>query len=156
VVIVEPSAHRRGVATSVGIDVAVEPAQAAEAVRDLTAGRGADVVVESAGVPALVQVAVDSARQGGTVMLLGYFPGETPVNTARILAKEVTIRSAVAYTHDDFARVMGMMADGRIRVEPMHSRTVGLGGLPQALADLAAGGGDDVKILVDPRREVTQ
>ena len=47
---------------------------------------------------------------------------------------------------------MGLIADGRVRVEPMHTRTVGLDGLPGALADLAAGTGTDVKVLVDPRK----
>mgnify|MGYP006280490139 CR=1 FL=1 len=152
VIIVEPSTFRREVAHDLGVDIAVEPSQAQEVVMDLSNGRGADVVIESAGAAPLLQVAIDSARQGGTVMLLSYISGQTPVNAARIMAKEVTIRSAVAYSHDDFARTMSLIVDGRIRIEPLHTRTVGLGGLSSALDDLADARTSDIKILVDPRR----
>ena len=66
------------------------------------------------------------------------------------MARETRIVGANAYTRADFRRTMDLIADGRVRIEPMHTRTVGLDGLPRALADLAAGTGDDVKVLVDP------
>jgi threonine dehydrogenase-like Zn-dependent dehydrogenase len=47
--------------------------------------------------------------------------------------------------------VMSMIADGRFRTAPMHTRTVGLDDLGDTLADLAGGKSIDVKVLVDPR-----
>ena len=152
VVIVEPSDERRSVALEVGIDEAIPPHEARQAVLDLTDGRGADVVVESAGVPSLLQVAIDMVRRGGNLMLLSYIAGETPVNAARIMANEVTIRSAVAFTRSDFEASMALIADGRVRVGPLHTRTIGLSELPGAMAALGAGTNSDIKILVDPRR----
>ena len=45
---------------------------------------------------------------------------------------------------------MGMMADGRVRVDPLHTSTVGLDGFEAALADLASGTSDQAKVLVNP------
>lgn len=56
-----------------------------------------------------------------------------------------------AYTHDDFRRSMGFLAAGRVRAQPLHSRTVRLGELGAALRGLSAGPSDDIEVLVDPR-----
>lgn len=152
VVVVEPSSSRRQLARDLGVDVAVAPGGAAEdEVRALTRGLGADVVVECAGAPPLLQAAVDLARPGGTVTLLSYIAQPATVDPARWMAKEVDVRGAVAFTHDDVVRVMALMADGRVRTAPLHTRTIGLADLQATLEVLAAGGSDDVKVLVDPR-----
>jgi (R,R)-butanediol dehydrogenase/meso-butanediol dehydrogenase/diacetyl reductase len=59
--------------------------------------------------------------------------------------------SSLAYSHEDFEMSMGMIADGRVRLEPMHTSTVGLDDLDASLAGLAGGVGAEVKVLVDPR-----
>ena len=154
VVMIEPSERRRRLAAELGADVALPPDEAAEHCLDLSRGVGCDVVVEASGVASLLQTAVDLSRAGGTVTLLSYLASPSEVNGARIMAREARIVGANAYTRADFRRTMDLIVDGRVRVEPMHTRTVGLDGLPQALADLAAGTGDDVKVLVDPSMEV--
>jgi (R,R)-butanediol dehydrogenase/meso-butanediol dehydrogenase/diacetyl reductase len=45
---------------------------------------------------------------------------------------------------------MGMMADGRVSVDALHTGTVGLADLDSALADLASGTSEQTKVLVDP------
>jgi (R,R)-butanediol dehydrogenase / meso-butanediol dehydrogenase / diacetyl reductase len=154
VVMVEPSDRRRRLAAELGADEAVAPDEAGDRTMALSGEVGVDVVVEASGVPALLQTAVDLTRAGGTVTLLSYLSRPSEVNGARIMARETHIVGANAYTRSDFRRTMDLIADGRVRVEPMHTRTVGLAGLPEALADLAAGIGDDVKVLVDPTVEV--
>jgi len=62
----------------------------------------------------------------------------------------VSVTSAIAYVHEDFEMVMGMMADGRVRVDPLHTSTVGLDGLAGALNDLGSGSSEHIKVLVDP------
>jgi len=150
-IVVEPSAARRELATALGTDTAVAPADAQELVADLTLGVGADVVMECAGVPSLLQAAVDFARAGGVVGLVSFMSRPATVEPARWLAKEITVVASNAYTHSDFRRVMGLIADGRVRVAPLHTRTVRLDDLGTTLRDLADVTTDDVKVLVDPR-----
>ena len=152
VIVVEPSEKRRVLALDLGADEAVDPQDATDRSRVRSRDVGADVVVEASGVPALLQGAIDLARAGGTVTLLSYLARPSEVNGARLMAREVRIVGANAYTRADFARIMGLIADGRVRVDPLHSRTIGLDALPDVLTTLAAGTGDDVKVLVDPRR----
>jgi 2-desacetyl-2-hydroxyethyl bacteriochlorophyllide A dehydrogenase len=152
VIVVEPSPRRQKLARDLGADAAIAPEAAEETVRAASNAVGADVVVEASGVPSLLQTAIDLSRAGGTVTLLSYLASPSEINGARLMARETRLVGANAYTRADFARVMGLIADGRVRTEPLHTRTVGLAELPQTLAELAAGGTDDVKVLVDPRR----
>jgi (R,R)-butanediol dehydrogenase/meso-butanediol dehydrogenase/diacetyl reductase len=152
VLVVEPSPTRRRLATELGATNALIPDEAAEYVLDHTQGIGADVVIECAGVPRLLQTAVDLARSGGVVQLLSFLAEPATIDAARWLAKEVTVVASNAYTHDDFRRSMAFLADGRVRAQPLHSRTVRLDELEATLSGLSAGPADDVKVLVDPRR----
>ena len=67
------------------------------------------------------------------------------------LVKEIAVTAALAYTHEEFDMAMGLIADGRVRLAPMHSSTVSLGALGAALEDLAGGASSEMKVLVDPR-----
>ena len=151
VLVVEPSPTRRRLARELGAINAVAPDEAAECVGDHTQGIGADVVIECAGVPRLLQTAVDLARSGGVVQLLSFLAEPATINAARWLAKEVNVVASNAFTHDDFRRSMTFLADGRVQAQPLHSRTVRLDELEPTLRELSAGPSDDIKVLVDPR-----
>jgi len=151
-IVVEPTPHRRELATTLGADVVVAPGPEADAlVRDETRGLGADVVYECVGRPETVQTAVDLVRRGGGVCLIGLAGGQAPITPATWLIKEVAVSAALAYLHDEFETVMGMVADGRVRLEPLHDHTIGLGDLDAELAALADGRSPHTKVLVDPR-----
>ena len=152
VLVVEPSEMRRHVGLELGASMAVAPDEAADAIQSLTRGIGADVVIECAGVPSLLQTAADFARSGGVVSLISFLAQPATINAARWLAKEITVVASNAFTHDDFRRSMAFLADGRVKAGPLHTRTVPLDRLELTLRELSAGPSDDIKVLVDPRR----
>src|SRR5215831_19123344 len=70
------------------------PAQRLEIVRELSHGRGADMVIECAGVPQAIPEALDMLRLGGLLVEAGNFSdlGEVPISPHRQLcAKSVRI-----------------------------------------------------------------
>ena len=153
VIVVEPNPQRRELATSLGAHHAVMPGDEADAlIADLTHGLGADIVYECVGAGFAVQKAVDMARRGGAMCLIGLAEGDAPISPGIWLVKEIAVTSSLAYLHEEFDMAMGMIADGRVHVEPMHSLTVGLDGFEAALADLASGSSEQIKVLVDPNR----
>ena len=82
--------------------------------------------------------------------LIGLPIGEATISPGVWLVKEVQFSAALAYTHDDFERCMGMIADGRMQLDPMHSSTVTVADLNSAIADLASGTSAETKVLVSP------
>ena len=151
VIVVEPNPQRRDLARALGAHHAVTPGEEAkELIAELTHGLGADIVYECVGRSFAVQSAVDMARRGGSMCLIGLADGDAPINPSTWLIKEISVTSALAYFHEEFEMALGMIADGRIVVEPLHTSTVSLAGFADALADLASGTSDQTKVLVNP------
>ncbi len=71
-----------------------------QSVRDLTGGRGADLVVECTGVPAAVGEALELARPGGRVLVLGQYTdhGTTPLNPHVITRKQLSVMGSWAFS----------------------------------------------------------
>jgi len=72
---------RRMGATEV-LSLAVPPEERLERVRELTGGRGVDVVIEAAGAPDAVSQAMDLVRDGGRVVVCGQYTdvGDVSIN----------------------------------------------------------------------------
>jgi L-iditol 2-dehydrogenase len=87
IVVVDPSRQSRGLARSLGADRAIDPDETTkrerlELVRSATDGRGADLVVECAGVPEIIPEGIEMLRRGGTYVEAGVFvdKGEISIN----------------------------------------------------------------------------
>ncbi len=87
IIAVDPSKQSRRLARSLGADRTVDSDETTrqdriDIVRATTDGRGADLVVECAGVPELVPEGIEMLRRGGTYVEAGIFvdKGEVPIN----------------------------------------------------------------------------
>ena len=146
VVAIEPSPLRRELALAVGATEALTPAEA----EDRFARAGADLVYECAGVPATIQQAVNLVRRGGRVNVVGLASGNATISPHTWLTKEVTVSASLGYLHHEFAEAIDLIADAKVRIEPLHDRTVTLAELPAALEQLADNPSSAIKVLVDP------
>ena len=74
---VEPLATRATLARSLGTPILIDPMadSAAERIRYLTDGRGADVCVEASGVPAALHEAVRACAPAARVIAVGFYQG---------------------------------------------------------------------------------
>jgi L-iditol 2-dehydrogenase len=95
-VVVEPDEGRRAVALSMGAKHAVHPDDADEILLELTGGRGADVVVEVSGRPAVMARALELAAFRGRVAYIGIdVGGEAPAKLGLIQSKELKITGSI-------------------------------------------------------------
>ncbi|HLW46648.1 MAG TPA: zinc-binding dehydrogenase [bacterium] len=95
IVAVDLSPYRLEMARALGADHVLDAgrtsaAERLEAVHGLTHGRGADVVVECAGVPQVVPEALEMLRVGGLLVEAGNFSdlGDVPINPHRHLCSK--------------------------------------------------------------------
>lgn len=98
VIVVDPLASRRDVAKRLGSDVALDPSDggAAEAIRELTGGKGADLVIEASGHDASLAAAFDYAREEGRMSMVGINIGrKVPVVIGQIQMKNLTVRGCI-------------------------------------------------------------
>lgn len=90
-------------------------------VRDLTHGRGVDVVVDGTGHPSSFGPSLDLLRDGGTLLEVGAFVdlGTVPVNPASILGRNLTIVGVAGEDSRAYDRTLAMLAEHHARV-PFH------------------------------------
>jgi threonine dehydrogenase-like Zn-dependent dehydrogenase len=87
-----------------------------EVVRGLTEGRGADAVIEAVGRTELVASAIEVARPGARIAVLGVIttePLEVPFAQG-LFAKSLTLRSALVTPQLYIPRLLALIEQGRI------------------------------------------
>jgi len=88
------------------------------AVREATAGRGADVVVDAAGDPALIAPAIEMLAPGGRLLVYGISHRPVPdFTTFPLYFKELTLYGSRALTPGDFAPAIDLVASGAVDVD---------------------------------------
>ncbi|MEW2503358.1 MULTISPECIES: zinc-binding dehydrogenase [unclassified Amycolatopsis] len=123
-----------------------------EAVRELTGGRGADVVIEASGAPGQFENALRMVTDGGRILAVG-LPKQAPVvDLFGLVLREITVESTVAHVCGaDLVPALEILSAGVLGAELLDS-VIGLDELTdRGLARLAAGGVDG-KVLIDPGR----
>lgn len=118
-------------------------------VRQGFGGGGADVVVDSTGVPAVLAQAVESTKRGGSAVLVGLGGPPATLSTDRLVMYERSLVGSLGYRHD-LPRVIKMFATGLIDPSPLITGIVPLEQAPRLFEDLARDPGTGIKILVDP------
>ena len=148
IIVVEPNEARRKLSLALGAHHAVDPSESSAFISDHTMGLGADIVYECAGIPATIQSAVDLARRGGRVAIIGLAMGDAPISPRQWLTKEIQVSAALGYTHEEFEMTMGYVADGRIDLDVLHSGTVDLIDIAEIFTELSSGVTEHTKVLV--------
>jgi 2-desacetyl-2-hydroxyethyl bacteriochlorophyllide A dehydrogenase len=89
--------------------------------RDMTDGRGADVVFESAGAPQAVMTALEVVRRGGTVVQVGISGGSHSLALSPDLAclKDLRLHGIFAYTSQVFIQTLRRIESGALNVQPL-------------------------------------
>ena len=93
---------------------------APEAVRRMTDGRGADVVLECVGLPATVRDAIASVRKGGRVALVGNVTPAVELPLQDVVSRQVRLQGSCA-SCGEYPAVIEMMAKGDIQVDSLIS-----------------------------------
>ncbi|WP_029013501.1 zinc-binding dehydrogenase [Niveispirillum irakense] len=143
VIAVDPLEEKRKLALELGAAAAVAPADAAQAIADLTGG-GADVAIETAGKAAVLAAAYKSTRRGGRTITVGLpnpaemlsFPAVSLVAEGKTLMGSYMGSSIPAR---DVPRYIGLWRAGRLPVHRLLSGTAPLSEINRLMDDLAAG-----------------
>jgi len=118
----------------------VEREDPRQRIRELTDGRGADVVVDvSAYATAPVAGALDYVASGGTVVLAGV-KGMKPVPdfvSDKVVMKEIRIQGAMGVTWNAYAAAIGLIESRRSPIARMHTHDFCLREAEQAIRTLA-------------------
>ncbi len=141
IIVADLSADRVAMAIETGADFGVtDPSELEAVVMTATQGRGADIVVESVGHPALYAQAVKLIRKGGHIAAFGLTgpEGELPLNILQIILEENSIKGSVAGMGQDMHDALTLLVHGRIKTAAFTQASYALDEIQDAFESYAA------------------
>lgn len=142
--------YRLAKAASMGFDtVDSTTGDPVAAVRARNGGLGADVVLECAGVPEMINAALAMARRGGRVAAVGIPTDAVAINMQRIVLDEVELVGSRA-SAGEMRRVLPLVEQGRIRVSETITHRFPLAEYQQAIDTFNDRTSGAIKIIVNP------
>lgn len=163
VIVVEPSPLRAELAAGLGADLVIDPL-AEDALQRLVAetapgryyfgegGAAADLVMECAGKPQTFNLALDAARTGGRVVLVGLYEEPVSFDPNTIIHKSLSVISSFDRSQAQPFGNRGpveLIADGTVRVDPLITHRFPLDQINEAFEQQLRAA-DTVKVLVVP------
>jgi len=164
------SARRRELATTLGADLVVDPAQTTpwQSWREAAVWRDASrapvlppwiagpprrpaVVFECVGVPGVLDQIMAAAPRGTRIIVVGVCMEADTIYPMLGISKELNLQFVLGYTPDEFAATLDHIAEGRIQVAPLITGKVGVEAVARAFEALASPE-RHAKILVEPWR----
>lgn len=123
---------------------------AVERVKELTQGRGPDVVIECAGTKKAWEDAVEMVRKGGRVLWFGGLPTGTAVlvDAGKLHYGEITLLGAHGGTVQDAQEAYRLLVSGEVDAAPLLSGELPLERIEEAFQRMIAG--TAIKMVMRP------
>jgi len=120
------------------------------AIRELTHGYGADVVIECAGTKQTWENSMDAVRRGGRVLWFGGLPSGTKVeiNAGLVHYGEIDLLNMHGGTVEDAREAFDLIVSGGMNIAPMLNGELPLEKTELALKKMIAG--EVVKMVINP------
>jgi L-iditol 2-dehydrogenase len=151
VIVSDPSAPRRAVASTFGAHLTVDPTteDLSSVVSEVTGGLGVDAVIICIGISTLVNDALNMARQGGRVNIFAGLAakGWTEIESNLIHYKELEVTGSANSRRADYQTALQLIESGRIKVEAMVTDRFPLRSAHAALEKAASGEGIKIAVM---------
>ena len=136
IIVVDPSEPALALAREVGADhtVRVDGSQV-DTVRELTDGRGAEVILDFVGEKGAVEDGIAMIQDGGFYYVIGYGQNLV-VPTIDIISREISFIGNLVGTYTDLDELMTLTAQGKVQ---LHTSMYPLDAINDAMADLDEG-----------------
>lgn len=131
VIVVDPAERRRTAALDAGADLALTPEEAEGRISAVTAGAGADVVVEAVGVPASFELCARLVRAGGHLANVGVHGGPVTLHLEELWAKDVTLTTGLVDTRTT-PLLLRLLSEGMLDVSRLVTHTFDLAEMEEA------------------------
>jgi threonine dehydrogenase-like Zn-dependent dehydrogenase len=152
------SPRRRELAVALGADVVVDPAKTTpwDSWRDVAAvWRDSSrapapppwlpgpplrpaVAFECVGVPGVLDQIMAAAPRGSRIVVVGVCMEADAIHPMLGIVKELNLQFVLGYTQDEFAAMLGHIAEDRIPTAPLITGRVGIDGVAKAFEELAS------------------
>jgi D-arabinose 1-dehydrogenase-like Zn-dependent alcohol dehydrogenase len=123
VLVVDTNPDALALAKTYGADEVLPAEGAGAAVSELTAGQGADAVIEIVGAPETLSWSLPATKSGGKLILVGYAPGRPyAIDTMMMHYREYTVMGSRFTTKAELLELIKLVEQGKIH--PVVTKTL--------------------------------
>ena len=148
VVVSEPNAFRRELATRMGATLVVNPLERtlADAQHDLGMVEGFDIALEMSGNAVALRAAIDNMAHGGRIAQLGIPTGEITLDVNKIVFNQLTLRGIYGREMYESWYQMSVLVNSGVDIRPVITHRFPFQDFEAAFA--AARSGDSGKVIM--------
>lgn len=152
VILVGTRPARLELGRGLGLDATVNAREAdpVAAVRQLTGGLGADLVIESAGAMEAPQQCVEMVKRGGRILFLAFYKGPVTLDLSRAVREDVTLFTSRGEGARAVGRALALMKRGAIRGHALVTHRFPLEQIAEGFRVLREREGDPLKVVFIP------
>jgi L-iditol 2-dehydrogenase len=151
VLLTDVSEYKLEKARQCGIPLVVNPQQTdlAAAIQEHFGPDKADVILECVGVQDTITQAVANARKGSTIVVVGVFGKKPEVDLGLVQDRELSLVGTLMYQKRDFELAIELIAQGRLRLDPMVTHRFAFRDYLQAYHAIEESQGKYMKVMIE-------
>ena len=121
VMITDLSDFRLGIAKAVGIDFTINPTKQnmTEEILDAFGPDKADLIIECVGANETIDVAIENARKGSAIILVGVFGDKPTVDLGFVQDRELRLIGTLMYQANDYIKAIELVDNKKMILEPL-------------------------------------
>jgi L-iditol 2-dehydrogenase len=109
----------------------------------------ADLILECVGVQDTMTQAVDSARKGSTIVVVGVFGKKPEVNLGLVQDRELSLVGTLMYQKQDYLQAIELVASGKLSLDHMITHRFSFENYLEAYTTIESSGGQYMKVMID-------
>jgi L-iditol 2-dehydrogenase len=150
VMIADLNDFRLSIALACGIDFAVNPGSAdlASEVKRAFGPDGPDLIIECVGSDATMTGAVEIARKGTDIVVVGVFGRKASVDMGQVQEKELRLIGLARYVIGDFAKAIALVQEGKVRLSPLVTHEFDFYDYAEAYGQIDRDPGRTMKVII--------
>ncbi len=113
----------------------------------------ADVILECVGVQDTMSQAIQFARKGSQIVVVGVFGQKPIVDVGLIQDRELTMIGTLMYQKEDYERAITLVASGRMQLDPLITHRFAFADYLEAYHAIEASQGRYMKVMIDLDRK---
>jgi len=151
VIITDVSEYKLDKARACGIATVVNTTTAdlGEAIRNEMGSDRADVILECVGVQETISQAIEQARKGSIIVVVGVFGKKPSVDLSLVQDHELNLTGTLMYQRKDFELAIRLMKDGLLKLDQMITHRFAFDDYLAAYHAIEALKGEYLKVMIE-------
>lgn len=151
VMITDVSDYKLAKARACGIDYPINPTQQSlgDALHQHFGARKADLILECVGVEATINDAVQNARKGTTIVVVGVFGKKPQVDLGLVQDRELSLVGTLMYQKADYERAVALIGSGAMTLDPLITHRFSFNRYLDAYHAIETAHGEYLKVMIE-------